>query len=156
MSIPLKFDNFNICYSDTIGDINAELDETLDAISNVGLKLSMNVVNTLPLGLSLEMQPLDVDGNPIEDLTIDPIILKAGSGEDILNPDLKESAQKVEIAVKSRSGDISALDKIAFTVRLATDSTVGAVGIKGTQGLRIFDIVLELSGDIETDLGILK
>ena len=156
VAIPLKFDNFNICYSDTIGDINAELDETLDAISNVGLKLSMNVVNTLPLGLSLEMQPLDVDGNPIEDLTIDPIILKAGSGEDILNPDLKESAQKVEIAVKSRSGDISALDKIAFTVRLATDSTVGAVGIKGTQGLRIFDIVLELSGDIETDLGNLK
>ena len=61
--------------------------------------------------------------------------------------------QKFVFEIKSKSGDISSLDGLAFSLEAASDHTVGAAALKGEQGIKISNIVFEVSGDIEMDLG---
>lgn len=151
VTVPLKFDNFKVCYSDTINDISASLGEAVDMFSNISLKARMNVVNTIPLGLSLTLEALDEDGEPIDDITIDPLMIKAGPGCDIDAADDPELVQEIALVIESKSGDVSALDKLRFFIEAATDHVAGSEGLKGNQGVKISDIVFEISGDLETE-----
>ena len=115
----------------------------------------MDIINTIPLGLTLELTPLDNDGKEIEDIEITPLVIKAGDGGAIVDADGKlteQAAQKFEFAIKSKSGDVSALSKLAFSIKAEANSTVGGAALKSDQGIKISDIVLEVSGDIEVDL----
>ncbi len=151
VTVPLKFDNFKVCYSDTINDLSASLGEAVEMFSNVSLKARMNVVNTIPLGLSLTLEALDEDGEPIDDITIDPLMIKAGPGCDIDAANDPELVQNIAFAISSKSGDVSALDKLRFSIEAATDHVAGSEGLKGNQGVKISDIVFEISGDLETE-----
>lgn len=153
--VPLRFDDLHLCYNDTITDLDSSLGETMDMFSNVSLGVKMDVVNTIPLGLSLSVTPLDVNGNVIEDIEIDGLNVAAGSGSALVGADgavgADHPSQKFAFSIKSRSGDISALDGLAFSLVAASDHTTGAA-LKGEQGIKISNIVFEVSGDIEADL----
>lgn len=155
--VPLKFEDFHLCYNDTISGLQASIGETFDMFSNVALCAKMDIINTIPLGLSLNIVPLDEDGNKIDDIEIDTLTIEAGSGENVVNEDgtVGEDlvAQKFSFAIKSKSGDISALDKLALSIEAATDHTTGSAGLEGGQGIKISNILFELSGDVEIELG---
>ena len=126
-------------------------------LSNVSVLAKMDVINTIPLGLSLELVPMDENGEPIEDIEIGKIEILAGDGKNLLGDDnttVSEglTAQPFEFAIRSASGDISALDRLAFTIEALSNSVTGSVGLKGEQGVKISNIVFEVSGDIEVDL----
>lgn len=146
--IPLKFDEFNMCYSDTISDLQANMSEALEMFSNISLAARMNVTNTLPLGLSLSANVLDKNDNVIDEITIDSLQIYAGDGSNILECD---NAQKVELKIVSASGDLSAMDKLAFVVEATANKTEGGVALKKEQGIQLSDIVIEISGDIDTN-----
>ena len=151
INIPFKFDEFQLCYSDTIENLQADLGETMEMFSNIALKLNMDITNTLPLGLTLEVVALDKDNQPIDDITAQPISLKAGLGGDIIaQGEQRQEAQKVTIAIESKSGDLSKLDKLKLDITAATDHTVGAIPLKGSQGIQLSNIVIEIAGDIKT------
>lgn len=150
--VPLKFEDLYICYTDTIADLQGSIGETLDMFSNVSLSAKMDIINTIPLGLSLNFVPLDEDGNIIDGIEIDRLNIQAGAGIDIINEDgtVDESAetQKFTFAIKSKNNDISLLDKLALTIEAASDHTTGSVGLAGGQGIKISNIVFEVSGDL--------
>ena len=154
--VPLKFDALHFCYCDTVKELDSELGETVGLFSNVSVRARMDVVNTIPLGLSLGVTPLDVDGCVLNDLEIADIAISAGSGEALVDEDgvLRSGLQSKEfiIEIKSKGGDISSLDGLAFTLEAATDHTAGSAAIKGNQGIKVSDIVFEVSGDVEMDL----
>lgn len=147
--IPLKFEEFYMCYTDTIEGLQVSLDEVMDIFSNISLQAKMNVKNTVPVGLSLGVKALDDKNNVIEDIEIDSLKLSAGNGSSILEA---AEGEKVQFAIKSKTGDLSRLDKLAFTLDAYTDQTEGGVALKGDQGIQISNIVLEVSGDIATEL----
>ncbi len=153
--IPLKFEDLHLCYNDTITGLDTNLGETMSMFSNVSLCAKMDIVNTIPLGLLLKVVPLDVYGNVIDDIEIDELKIAAGAGDALLDEKGTLCAggepQKFVFGIKSKSGDISLLDGLAFSLEAATDHTVGAAAIKGEQGLKISNIVFEVSGDIEVD-----
>ena len=154
--IPLKFKDLHLCYNDTITGLDTNLGETMSMFSNVSLCAKMDIVNTIPLGLLLKVVPLDVYGNVIDDIEIDELKIAAGAGDALLDEKGTLCAggepQKFVFGIKSKSGDISLLDGLAFSLEAATDHTVGAAAaIKGEQGLKISNIVFEVSGDIEVD-----
>jgi hypothetical protein len=155
--VPLKFEDLHLCYNDTIANLDSDLGETMEMFSNVSLKATMDIINTIPIGLSLTVIPLDVDGNVIGDIEIDELNIAAGAGEELLDENgvlcAGSEPQKYVFGIKSRSGDISSLDGLAFSLKAATDHTVGAAALKGEQGVKISNIVLEVSGDIEMDFG---
>lgn|GEM_PF-1507157 len=155
--IPFKFNDLYLCYSDTISELKVDIDETMDMFSNVSILAKMDIINTIPLGLSLKIVPLDENGKKIEDIEIDKIEILAGEGKNLLGADNVTVAegltvQPFEFSIKSASGDISSLDRLAFTIEALSNSVTGSVGLKGEQGVKISNIVFEVSGDIEVDL----
>ena len=155
--IPLKFEDLHLCYNDTITGLDTNLGETMSMFSNVSLCAKMDIVNTMPLGLLLKVVPLDVYGNVIDDIEIDELKIAAGAGDALLDEKGTVCAggepQKFVFGIKSKKGDISSLDGLAFSLEVATDHTVGTAAIKGEQGIKISNIVFEVSGDIEMDFG---
>ena len=155
--VPFKFNDLHFCYSDTISELKVDIDETMDMLSNVSILAKMDVINTIPLGLSLELVPMDENGKKIEDIEIGKIEILAGDGKNLLGDDNTTvaeglTAQPFEFAIRSASGDISSLDRLAFTIEALSNSVTGSVGLKGEQGVKISNIVFEVSGDIEVDL----
>ena len=151
VNIPLKFDNLDICYTDSVEDLYEDMGETLEKMANVSLDLKMEIVNTLPLNLDVTVEPYDFAGNLIEDITIEPVTIKAGGGGSINDPELSEIAQEITVVVKSKGKALSTLDKIVFKA-VATDHTVGGEALRSDQGLKVTNIMVEIEGDIETEL----
>ena len=122
-------------------------------LSNISLGLKMDIYNTMPLGLKLTMIPLDADNNRIKDIEIHDLFIRAGSGGEIIdaNGALNGGAvpQNFSFAIKSKSGDISSLDKLAMTIEATSNSTTGSAGLASGQGLKISNLVFEVSGDVE-------
>lgn len=148
--IPLKFDNLNIIYNDTIDDLIDSFGEDLDMLTNIRLDARMDIVNTIPLGLQLSVKALDMNGKTIETIEVEPVFVKAGLGGKIAGSD--QEAQKVVLAIKSATGDFSTLDKLALEINAASDHTTGASSLNAEQGISISNIVFDIVGDIETDL----
>jgi hypothetical protein len=149
---PLKFEDLNICYTDTIKGLKGDLGETLKQFTNAAIRLKMTVANTIPLGMSLHVTPMDENGNVLEGLETGNIVVKAGNGGSIMDSDNAENVPEysyVELSIGSKGGDLSELDKLLFTVNATANSTSGGIGLKGGQGLKILDVVFEVSGDIE-------
>lgn len=155
--VPFRFDNLQLCYNDTIDGLRSSIGETMEMFSNVSLGVKMDVVNTIPLSLSLNFIPLNENDEVIEGIEIDPLNINAGSGEALLdengNINAGLASQKLSFTIKSKGGDISLLDKLAMTLDVVSDHTVGSAGLKGEQGMKMTNVVFEISGDIETDLG---
>ena len=146
MFIPLKFDSLRICYSDTIP---LELDAKLEMFRNAGLKLKMNIGNTIPCNLTLQMIALDKDDKPVPDITINPFEIAAGNGESILQEGIEKQA--VELSIQSASGDFTQFNKLRLYI-VTTNPATHATVFKSKQGIALTDIAIELSGDIITTL----
>ena len=146
MFIPLKFDSLRICYSDTI---SLELDAKLEMFRNAGLKLKMNIGNTIPCNLTLQMIALDKDDKPVPDITIKPFEIAAGNGESILQEGIEKQA--VELSIQSASGDFPQFHKLRLYI-VTTNPATHATVFKSKQGIALTDIAIELSGDIITTL----
>lgn len=152
--VPLRFDDLHFNYADTVSEIKLNLEQTLTelklAVSNIGLAVGMNLKNTLPLGLTLNLIPLDAEGNVIEAIKIGSVYLPAGDGSDIAAASDME-ATPVELSVEcANAADLSALDKISFSLDVASGN--GDNALNGAQGLQISDITLQIMCDVETDL----
>ena len=153
VNIPLKFEKFNLCYRDTISDISVDAGDELNNFKNVTLAIKMNVVNTIPFGLDLQVTPFNAHGNVLTDVAIESFKIKPGLGGNINDAEhiTAEEVQVVELKMKNSTADISKLDKIEFSVTSNSNSATGSVGLKGDQGVWITDVVLEVSGDIEME-----
>ena len=141
-------------YADTISEIQFNLEETLEemniSITNIGLGIAMNLKNTLPLGLKLNLIPLDAQNNPIQGIKIESIDIPAGKGQAIAEEEVEGTP--VELSIECDSPDtLSALDKIAFSIEVKAGN--GDNALSGKQGLQVCDIVLEVKCDAEMNLG---
>ena len=154
ISLPLQFEELHLSYADTISEIQLNLQESLEemnvSISNVGLGIKMNLKNTLPLGLKLNLIPLDAQNNPIQGIKIESIDIPAGKGQAIAEEEVEGTP--VELSIECDSPDtLSALDKIAFSIEVKAGN--GDNALSGKQGLQVCDIVLEVKCDAEMNLG---
>lgn len=150
ISVPLQFEDLHLSYADTISEIQFNLQETLDemniSITNIELGMAMNLKNTLPLGLKLNLIPLDAQNKPIKGIEIGSIDIPAGSGAAIMEE--KTKGTPIEFSIRCDSPDtLSALDKIAFSIEV--ESGNGDHALSGKQGLQICDIVLQIMCDVE-------
>ena len=141
--VPFKFDKLHITYSDTI---SVGLGETLEGLGDAGLALKMNVENTIPVDLTLKLTALDENNEPIKAINIAPIRIKQGNGEGITNS--KAEKNPVSFSLQNKDGSLAKLNKLKVEAEIQTNDAT--MGLKGIQGIRISDIVVELSADIST------
>lgn len=154
--IPLEFDDMHLSYEETIDGLQSEIGETLEMFSNVSLAVKMDIFNTLPLGLAIKMKPYDAAGKEIKDIEIADLVIKAGSGANIVdaNGNLTNGLvpQNFVFEISNKTGNLSALDKLVMSVEATSNNTTGSAGLASGQGLKISNIVFEISGDLEVDL----
>ena len=151
--VPVKFDNIHIEYTELVDDLNKDLGEALEHFANITVKADMNIRNTVPVGLTLTVDPLDAYGNIIEGVEIEDVQIAAGAGEDINGTETSENqVEKLQLVVKSKGDVLRKLDKLNLIIKGDVDETVGGVALTPEQGVHITDIVLEVTGDVETNL----
>lgn len=69
INVPITFgNNFNLCYEDTFPDLDLDLSSISDA--STSFYLEGDAVSTLPIDLSMNLTPLDSEGNIMEGLVI--------------------------------------------------------------------------------------
>ena len=152
--VPLQFDDMHLNYADTISEIKFNLEETLSdmglSVTEVELAVSMNLKNTLPLGLTLNLTPLDADGKEIKGIEIGCIEVPAGDGRAIGTGEGVKGTP-VELSIKcASSAALAELDKIIFQLDVASGN--GDNALSGAQGLQISDIVLQIMCDLEMSI----
>ena len=151
--VPLKFDNIHIEYTELIEDLNKDLGEALEHFANIELKVDMDIRNTIPVGLVLTVEPLDTYGNLIEGVEIENVQIAAGNGKNINEFDSEEdSGEKLQLIVRSRGDVLRRLDKLNLLIKADADETVGGEALAPEQGVHIANIVLEVKGDVDTNL----
>ena len=146
--IPFQFDEFSFVYTDSIANLKDGLGTVMEMFSNVTLGLNMYIQNSMPLQLLFKATALDEFGDTIHGLTISEFEIPAGSG-DPFNENILGKTVKFNIE-NSNTNDISTFDKLKFDLHAQTTSTVGGVALRGDQGIKLSDIVIEVSGDIST------
>lgn len=148
--VPLKFDELEVCYTDTISGLELDMAEITEIFSHLGFSVYMDVNNTLPIGLSLELTPINTHGKELKGIVIDPVSIKAGEGGSVTTSgdfeSLKINAQSEDNA------DLNELDGLIFTISTKANETLGGAAIKPEQGIHVKNIVIELRGDINVDL----
>ena len=145
--IPFKFQEFEVHYSDVIPvDLNdlKELEE-LDELGDASLKIKMDIVNTIPLGLTLDITALDEYDNIIDDIEFEPIRIKSGNGESIHEQDDSEK-QEVVLAIDS---DKMNFNKLKLDITAKTSNA--KMGLKSSQGMRVSNLVIEFASDLGTN-----
>ena len=139
---PLSFgENLNLEFSTDID--NLDLDLTGYNIREA--KLNLELINTIPLGLTLEAEALDITKNPIETISIDV------DGDVLPGSVEKPSSQKRILTLHSDDGNISLsgirLYAVAKSEAGKTDSKLNA-----KQGLELKSLSLCLPEGITIDL----
>lgn len=142
--IPFKFDKLHITYTDTI---QVGLGETLKDLGEEGIKLKMNIENTIPVDLTLKLTALDENNVPVDAINIAPIKIKQGNGEGITTSRPEKSP--VSFNLQNEDGSLARLNKLKVEAEIQSNDAT--MGLKGIQGIRISDIVVELSADIITE-----
>ena len=139
---PLSFgENLNLEFSTDIDNLDLDL-----AGYNIReAKLNLELINTIPLGLTLEAEALDITKNPIETISIDV------DGDVLPGSVEKPSSQKRILTLHSDDGNISLsgirLYAVAKSEAGKTDSKLNA-----KQGLELKSLSLCLPEGITIDL----
>ena len=148
--VPLKFDELEVCYTDTISDLELDMEDIAEVFQNLGFSVYMDVNNTLPIGLSLELTPVNDRAAELKGIVIEPVSVKAGEGGAVATTGDYES---LKINAQSEDNDdLMQLDGLIFTITTKANETLGGAALKPEQGIHIKNIVIELRGDIDVDL----
>ena len=143
VSIPLSFDSLFIEYSDTIKDLSEDLEDIADKVDATELKIVADIESTIPLGVELSATAYDKRGIEMDDITISPCLIKAGSDT------ITESEMVLDVDIKNGKR-LADLDMIIFTA--ACRSGEGSSSIRDGQWLWIKKMRILLPQGLKVDL----
>lgn len=135
-SAPLGFEDGSIVIYDT--DVNDFGEDVIDDVFVKYLKLSAVVTSDLPVGVKLEVIPIDKNGNPIA--------VKEDSNFDVL----PNATTPVTLSIEGANGYIRNMDGIKFRATVYQNN--GSTQPLGPElNLKIDDIRISVDGYYETD-----
>lgn len=140
--VPFEFNGgLTIVYNDSTSSMH---DDLKDLKSNGTLKVTANVLNTIPLGLVVGLEARDVNGDVIPGITFTEANAEAGDGTN-------EKASALTLSAKlTHEDDLSKIDRIYFKVR-AESGNNGNHKLVSTQYLKLNDIKVRVEGGVIAD-----
>lgn len=142
--VPFEFNRgLTIVYNDSTGSMH---DDLKDLKSNGILKVTANVLNTIPLDLKVGIEARDVNGNVIPGITFTDATAAAGGGDDN-----HVVASTIALTAKLQNeDDLSKIDRIHFKVR-AESANDDSHTLVSTQYLKLNDIKVRVEGGVIAD-----
>ncbi len=146
--VPLQFNAIRINYKDTITGLAEDLEDISDKLKNAEWQLIMTAENTVPVELTLDVVPLDVDGNEITGIsaTVSKTIA-AGNGHEV-----EAVKTPITITLKSQDGKLPLLESLAIQIFAENESGSGEVSLNANQSLRLTGMKLIADGGFDLDL----
>lgn len=139
---PLAFDSgLLISYTQDIEDLSLEF----EGMEIPSAMISMNLINTIPIGFSVKATALDSDGNIIEDISL-------SADKDIAPGSIQSpSDNKIAVSLKNKGGELM---MSGLRVELSANSNAEYAGIplNTAQGLEIKHLVFSLPDGINMSL----
>ncbi len=147
--VPFEFKGgLTIVYNDSTNSFNDDLkDYAAD-----GIRITSTANSTVPLDLTVHLDPVDVNGNTISGITFtDP-----ATGKDAVVKGSSDgtSVQNTELTIEANLTDpslLKKLDRIYFKVRAANEDDTTSQKLVSTQYLKFNDIRLRLKGQVIAD-----
>lgn len=137
--IPFSFEaNTQIVYSDSCDNMNKDMKK----YQADGLTVTATAENTIPLDLTVELIPKDVNGNVISGIEIGTAVAAAGA---------KDTPKMTPLSITLKANnpaDVSKLDKIEFKIYC---KSVSADELYSNQYIQMKEIRIKLNGKIVGD-----
>lgn len=142
VSVPLSFDELNIEYTDTIGDLQEDMSDFLDVALSTHLEVVVDFVTSMPFDLKLNVEPQTADNLPLKN--IETIIEVNGSEEGIIYGTSDEqvpSSNNVRIILKANdTEELKQLDKLILKAGASITETKAGVPLRGDQTIQLKNI----------------
>ena len=139
--LPFQFNSgFKIVYRDSTNSLNSDLED----YQAEGLAIKAKAYSTVPLDLSATVYAVDVNGNEIPGIQVDPVTIDAS------NDGTTEKATELEIAVKlTNPKDLQRVDRFLF--RVGAEANQSNLSLNSKQYLRFENVRLKLTGQVIAD-----
>jgi hypothetical protein len=144
---PLAFGpNAVIVYNKNFDGWNKDIDK-LTLTPGAYIHMKGNAVNQIPADLEAEVTPIDVNGQPLNDVKVELI------QKDIRGTATGTAVSPLELKLKDLSGEgIKKLDGVALKMKAASNEQLRGVTLNKTkQTLILKDISIELTGKVAYD-----
>lgn len=144
--VPFTFNSgMTIVYTDSIADMNEDLKDYQAS----GFEVTGEALNTVPMQLVADIEPLDLNGNVLTGITVTPATIAAGTG--LHEGEANNGAVKSNITITltaQNPADVSRIDKLRFHVTAGSEAQ-GA--LYSNQYFSIQNLRLKLKGQIIGD-----
>lgn len=157
LDVPLAFgDRLNLEYSYDITGLNGTFTKDPDADGgDMAVHLSEAVVNmtfisTIPVGLTIEASPIDVDGNVITESGLEVELVSVDGSPVTIEPgkDGSESSRQAMIRLRAEEGALDRLDGFRLGITGTAGSSAGVV-LNSAHYMQIADISVTINGGVE-------
>lgn len=132
VNVPLAFDELHMSYSTTLDGMS---DAFGDVDSDLFVQLKGQVVNTIPMSLSINVTPKDQFGNVLDFVSATNATVKAGTEA---NP----STSDLLIGLELKGTEASKLDALELSIGFDSDPELRTAVLKGSQYVEIKNVSL--------------
>lgn len=148
---PLAFgENLQIVYNESVNDWNKDIADYDLEVKEVRVK--MEALNKIPLNMQITVEPVDVDGNLIEHISVEqPNNIIPGNG--VLGDDAGMKTTPISIRLKTeKEGAMRRLDGLNLHINATTNEEYKGLQLNQNQTLKLNKIYLEVPGGIKMNL----
>lgn len=142
VSVPLSFDELNIEYTDTIGDLQEDMSDFLDVALSTHIEVVADFITSMPFDLKLNVEPQTADNLPLKNIVTS--IEVNGSDEGIIYGTSDEqvpSSNNIRIILKANDKEeLKQLDKLILKAGASITETKAGVPLRGDQTIQLKNI----------------
>lgn len=139
VSVPLTFETLNINYTDTIDNLQDDLEDFLDVALSTHVELNGDFVNGIPIDLNINVEPTDANNNPLTNISTKVYVNDQENGVLAgMAVDGQPSITPIKIVLNSQDREeLKKLDKLFLNINASASQTNSGITLKGAQTIQL-------------------
>lgn len=139
VAVPLTFETLHINYTDTIDNLQDDLEDFLDVALSTHVELNGDFVNGIPIDLGISVQPTDANNVPLNNINTKVYINDQENGTlagMAIDGQPNTTPIKIVLDTKDRE-ELKKLDKLFLNIKASASQTNGGITLRGTQTIQL-------------------
>lgn len=144
VSVPLTFETLNIHYTDTIDNLQDDLEDFLDIALSTHVELNGEFVNGIPIDLNINVEPTDANNNPLTNISTRVYVNGQENGNLAgMTVDGQPSVTPIKVVLNSEDREeLKKLDKLFLNINASASQTNSGITLKGAQTIQLKNMKL--------------
>lgn len=139
VAVPLTFETLNIHYTDTIDNLQDDLEDFLDVALSTHVELNGDFVNGIPIDLNINVEPTDANNNPLTNISTKVYVNGQENGTLAgMAVDGQPSVTPIKVVLNSEDREeLKKLDKLFLNINASASQTNSGITLKGAQTIQL-------------------